>query len=111
MCLCFYHIYTFSNRHAYERLLWRLFNHKHGGERYIKTTPVGWIHVVREFGPFWRKYNWDDLPIEELLKMERVGGFFTVYYYRFNSWQSLRDAIKEIGAAPYLFGEAKMQIH
>jgi len=110
MCLCFYHIYTFSNRRAYIRLLYRLFNKRKNG-KYLKTYPVGWIHVVKEFGPFWKELDWDRLSIEELHNMERAGGFFfTVRYYQFHSWATLREAIKEIGAAQHLYGKVTFQL-
>jgi len=109
MCLCFYHVYTFSNRRAYIRLLYRLFNKKKS-EQYLKASLEGWIHVVREFGPFWRGLDWDRFPIEDLQGMERAGGFFTVYYYQFYNWETLRRAIKEIGAAKFLFGKVSLQL-
>ena len=110
MCLCFYNVYTFSNRRAYIRLLRRLFDMKHSGKRYLKTNPEGWIHVVKEFGPFWEEKDWDRFPIEDLQGLEHAGGFFTVRYYQFYNWKTLKKAIKEIGAAQFLYGKVTFQL-
>ena len=93
------------------KLLWRLFNMKHGGKRYLKTYPEGWVCVVKEFGPFWKELDWDRFPIERLQDLEHAGGFFlVVHYYQFNSWKTLRKVIKEIGAAQFLYGKMTFQL-
>jgi len=116
MCLKEYHVFTFSNREAYERLLLKFPDYtKKPKEGTVKGKEIkGEIKVVKEFiGRGWQtmKEDWDGYSYEDLVNMGNIRHWFVLRYYRFWDWESLEKVVKMIGDSPYLFGKVTVTIY
>lgn len=93
MCLCIYHMFTFSNRTAFRRLENKL--NKLNDELENKCYPQGIVYIVKKL-IFHSPEERDRLTYEELVTLAELDRVKTKHLH-FSGWEEYRKTRKCVG--------------
>jgi len=103
MCLKEYHIFTFTNREALDRLV-RELPHKYGDK-----TIKGLLHKVILFH-LNMENTWNTLTFDELMTMRLTRHWFDIKSFNLRNWEQYNEVLSKLGDCQFVFGKIEVEI-
>lgn len=104
MCLKEFHIFTFTNREALDRLVRKLW------AKYGNKSIKGIFHRVTLSHPDMGEDIWNSFTYNELMEMKLTKHWFKAEPFTFHDWKNYKKTISRLRGCQFVFGKIEVEI-